>query len=178
MLTARTSEELQVEGFKAKADAFITKPFNLEILKQRIQNLVEQQEKRKFMFRNAIVLNPDNLTVTDIDKELIKKALEQVEKNIDNTSYSVEQLSNDLFMDRTGLYRKIVSIVGQTPTDFIRTVRLKKAIHLLEKGKPVYEVSESVGFGSASYFIKCFQKEFGMKPSQYKQSRSVGESDG
>jgi len=173
LLTARTSEEIQVEGFKARADAYITKPFNMEILQLRIQNLIEQQEKRKELFKNAILLNPDTLTSTDIDKELIKKALTQIEKNIDNSSYSVEQLSSDLFMERTGLYRKIIAIVGQSPTEFIRSVRLKKAAHLLKKGQLVYDVSENVGFGSTSYFIKCFQKEFGMKPSQYRRNRLV-----
>lgn len=173
LLTARTSEDTQIEGFKVRADAYITKPFNMEILLLRIQNLIEQQDKRKELFKNAIVLNPDTLTSTDIDKELINKALAQIEKNMDNSSYSVEKLSGDLFMERTGLYRKLIAIVGQTPTEFIRSVRLKKAAHLLEKGQPVNEVSENVGFGSPSYFIKCFQKEFGMKPSQYKHNRLV-----
>jgi DNA-binding response OmpR family regulator/ligand-binding sensor domain-containing protein/nitrogen-specific signal transduction histidine kinase len=173
LLTARTSENFQVEGFKVKADAYITKPFNMEILQLRIQNLIEQQEKRKELFKNAILLNADTLTSTDIDKELIKKALTQIEKNIDNSSYSVEQLSSDLFMERTGLYRKIIAIVGQTPTEFIRSIRLKKAAHLLKKGQLVYDVSENVGFGSTSYFIKCFQKEFGMKPSQYRHNNLV-----
>jgi DNA-binding response OmpR family regulator/ligand-binding sensor domain-containing protein/nitrogen-specific signal transduction histidine kinase len=173
LLTARTSENFQVEGFRVRADAYITKPFNMEILQLRIQNLIEQQEKRKELFKNAILLNPDTLTSTDIDKELIKKALTQIEKNIDNSSYSVEQLSSDLFMERTGLYRKIIAIVGQTPTKFIRSIRLKKAAHLLKKGQLVYDVSENVGFGSTSYFIKCFQKEFGMKPSQYRHNNLV-----
>jgi response regulator RpfG family c-di-GMP phosphodiesterase len=173
LLTARTSEDIQVEGFKVRADAYITKPFNMEILQLRIQNLIEQQEKRKELFKNAIVLNPDTLTSTDIDKELIKKALTQIEKNIDNSSYTVEQLSSDLFMERTGLYRKIIAIIGQSPTEFIRSVRLKKAAYLLKKGQLVYDVSENVGFGSTSYFIKCFQKEFSMKPSQYRHNELV-----
>ena len=173
LLTARSSESMQVEGFKVKADAYITKPFNMEILRLRIHNLIEQQEKRKLIFKNAIIINPDNLASTNIDRDLIKRALTQIEKNIDNSSYSVEQLSNDLFMDRTGLYRKMVAIIGQTPTDLIRSVRLKKAARLLKNGQPVYEVSECVGFSSPSYFIKCFQKEFGVKPSGYKNSNLI-----
>jgi len=170
-LTVRASDDIQLEGFKVRADAYITKPFNMEILQLRIQNLIEQQKKYKELFKNAIVLNPGTFTFTDIDRDLIKRALTQIEKNIDNSSYSVEQLSSDLFMDRTGLYRKMIAITGQTPTDFIRSVRLKKAAHLLENGQPVYEVSENVGFGSTSYFIKCFRNEFGMKPSHYKNKK-------
>ena len=166
LLTARTSEDIQTEVFKVKADAYISKPFNMEILQLRIQNLIEQQENRKKLFKNAIVLNPE--TTTDIDSIFIKNIIENIEKNINNTSYSVKQLSNDVCMDRTGLYRKIITISGQSPSDFIRSVRLKKAAYLLKNGSPVYEVSENVGFGSTSYFIRCFKKEYGINPSSYK----------
>ena len=85
-----------------------------------------------------------------------------------NASYSIEQLSKDLFMDRTGLYRKLSVIVGQTPSEFMRSVRLKRAAQLLESGLAVSDVAAQVGFGTTSYFTKCFQEEFGIKPSQYK----------
>jgi len=134
----------------------------------RIQHLIEQQNKRKELFKNAIYINPGIITSTNVDEELIKDALRHIEKNMDNTSYSVEQLSKDLFMDRTGLYRKLSVIVGQTPSEFIRSVRLKRAAQLLEGGLPVSEVAAQVGFGTTSYFTKCFQEEFGIKPSQYK----------
>jgi DNA-binding response OmpR family regulator len=170
LITARTSEDIQFEGFKAKADAYITKPFSMDILLLRIQNLIEQQEKRKELYKNAIVLNPSNITTTDIDRELIKKAILLIDQNLDDSTYSVEKLSNDMFMDRTSLYRKLQVIVGQTPSEFIRSIRLKKAAFLLERGDSVNQVSDKVGFGTTSYFIKCFQKEFGVRPSQYKKS--------
>jgi AraC-like DNA-binding protein len=129
---------------------------------------MEQQKQRKNLFKKAIVINASSLTSSNIDEELIKKALGYIEKNMDNVSYSVEQLSKDMCMDRTGLYRKLTAIVGQTPTEFMRSVRLKKAAQLLGNGLPISEVSESVGFGTTSYFTKCFQEEFGVKPSQYK----------
>ena len=168
LLTAKVSDEAQMEGFSAGADAYITKPFNLEALLLRIQKLIEQQEQRKKLFRKEININPGSITSTNLDEELIKKALAHIEKNMDNAEYSVEQLSKDMFMDRTNLYRKLLAIVNQTPTDFIRTVRLKRAAQLLLSGIMVSEVSEKVGFGNVSYFSKCFQKEFGMKPAQYK----------
>jgi signal transduction histidine kinase/DNA-binding response OmpR family regulator/ligand-binding sensor domain-containing protein len=168
MLTAKNSDKAQIEGFEAGADAYISKPFNMDILLLRIQHLIEQQNKRKELFKNAIYINPGIITSTNVDEELIKDALRHIEKNMDNTSYSVEQLSKDLFMDRTGLYRKLSVIVGQTPSEFIRSVRLKRAAQLLEGGLPVSEVAAQVGFGTTSYFTKCFQEEFGIKPSQYK----------
>jgi len=168
LLTAKASDNAQIEGFEAGADAYITKPFNMDILLLRIRHLIEQQEQRKNLFKNTVVINPEAITSTNVDEELIKKALGHIEKNIANTSYSVELLSKDMFMDRTGLYRKLVAIVGQTPTEFIRSVRLKKAAKMLESGIQVSEVSERVGFTTTSYFAKCFQEEFGVKPSHYK----------
>ncbi len=172
LLTAKTSDEAQIEGFEAGADDYITKPFNMNILLLRIHKLIEQQEERKNAFKKTIAINPGSLTSTNVDEELIKKVLKQIEKNMGNTSYSVEQLSKEMFMDRTGLYRKLSAIVGQTPTEFIRSVRLKRAAQLLENGLPVTEVAESVGFGTPSYFTKCFQDEFGVKPSQYKNNNA------
>ena len=170
LLTAKASDNAQIEGFEAGADAYITKPFNMDILLLRIRHLIEQQEQRKNLFKNMIVINPEAITSTNVDEELIKKVLKHIEKNIANASYSVEQLSKDMFMDRTGLYRKLIAIVGQTPTEFIRSVRLKKAAKMLESGLQVSEAAEKVGFTTTSYFAKCFQEEFGQKPSQYKSS--------
>ncbi len=166
LLTARISEDIETEGFKVKADVYITKPFNMEILQLQIHNLIERQEKRKHLFKNAIVLNPE--ITTDIDTKFMKSIIEYIDKNLNNASYSVKQLSNDVCMDRTGLYRKIMAISGQSPSEFLRSVRLKKAAYMLKNGEQVYEVAEKVGFGSTSYFIKSFKKEFGVNPSSYK----------
>jgi signal transduction histidine kinase/ligand-binding sensor domain-containing protein/DNA-binding response OmpR family regulator len=168
LLTALASDEAKIEGFQSRADAFISKPFNMEILLLQMQNLIGQKGLRKDMFKKSIIAKPEEFTLTKIDQEFIKKAIRNIENNINNTSYSVEQLSRDMCMDRTGLYRKILALVEQTPTEFIRSIRLKKAAQLLEEGFSVNEVSEKVGFGTTSYFIKCFQKEFRIKPFGYK----------
>lgn len=169
LLTAKTSDEAQIEGFEAGADAYLSKPFNLEILLLRIENLLEQQTQRKELFKKSIVIAPSSVATSTVDEELIRRALGHIEANLDNGNYSVEQLSKDMNMDRTGLYRKLTAITGQTPTEFVRSVRLKKAAQLLQTGLGVAEVAEQVGFGSSSYFTKCFQEEFGVKPSQYKR---------
>ena len=168
LLTAHSSEEAQIEGYEAGADAYISKPFSMDILFLRIQNLLEQQKNRKELFKQAIVIQPQSLTTTSLDEQLLKKALQCIEKNLNNPLYSVEHLSKDMNMDRTGLYRKLLAISGQTPSSFIRTIRLKHAAQLLQQNFSVSEVSEKVGFGAVSYFSKCFQDEFGVKPSQYK----------
>ncbi|WPU98421.1 ATP-binding protein [Mucilaginibacter sp. cycad4] len=168
LLTARSSDESQFEGYEARADAYITKPFNIDILIVRIRNLIEQQEQRKQLFKKAIVIQPGMVTTSGIDEKLIKKAMVCVEKNLHNSSYSVEDFSSDMNMERSGLYRKLVSIIGQTPSEFIRSVRLKKAAQLLcQRELSVAEISDRVGFSNAAYFSKCFQEEFKVKPSHY-----------
>lgn len=167
LLTARTSDNAQIECYEAGADAFITKPFNMEILMLRIKSLLEKQEKQRKLFKNAIILNPESFTSNNVDMSLIQDALKYIECNLGNLSYSVEQLSKDLCMDRTGLYRKLLAVLGQTPSEFIRSVRLKRGAQLLEQGLPVAEVANMVGFGTTSYFTKSFQDEFGVKPSRY-----------
>lgn len=112
----------------------------------------------------------DNSLLSAADELFLRKALKFVEQNLDNPEYSVEVLSRDMGMDRTGLYRKLVSVVGKTPTNFIRSIRLKRAAQLLEEGHTVAEVADRVGFSTSSYLSKCFQEEFGMRPLQYVNS--------
>ena len=168
LLTARSSDESKIQGFEAKADAYISKPFNLEILKLRIRNLIEDQKRRNELFKNSPIIHPEEITTSVTDQKFLENVLELVHQNLGNVEYSVYQLSNDMFMDRTGLYRKLKAISGTSPNVFIRTVRLKKAKQLLINGKSVSEVCELVGFSSPSYFSKCFQEEFNEKPSAVK----------
>ncbi len=167
LLTARSADNAEIEGYSSGADAYISKPFNMDILLLRIRKLLERQEERKALFKNAIVIHPENITTTTIDEELIKKAIEHVTKNIQDSSYSVKQLSQDMNMDRTGLYRKILALTGQTPTVFIRSIRLKRTAQLLEQGLSVSEVADQTGFFNTSHLSKWFQEEYGMKPLQY-----------
>lgn len=143
----------------------------LEELLVDMRRLLEQQEVRKEQLRTASEEQTNEQTLlTDVDEAFIRKALHFVELNLNNPEYSVEILSHDMRMDRTGLYRKLVAVVGKTPTNFIRSVRLKRAARLLEQGYTVAEVTDSVGFSTSSYFSKCFQEEFGVRPSQYVNS--------
>ncbi len=173
LLTAKASEQAQIEGFEVGVDAYVTKPFNMDILLLRINNLIEKKQKRIDEFKNNIVINTESFALTDVDQKFIAKVITTFEKNISNPSYSVDQLSRDMLMDRTGLYRKLVALIGQTPSEFIRLIRMKRAAQLLESGLSVVEVWERVGIVNASsgYFAKCFQDEFGIKPSQYKEMK-------
>ncbi len=139
----------------------------LDALIVNMRNLLEQQERRREQADKNRVGDAGEGLLSEADEAFIRKALQFVEQNLDNPQYSVEVLSRDMGMDRTGLYRRLVAVAGKTPTSFIRSVRLKRAAILLEKGYTVAEVADGVGFSTSSYLSKCFQEEFGMRPSQY-----------
>ena len=168
LLTAMGSEEKQLEGLKAGVNDYITKPFTFEILASRIRNLLAQQELLQKRFQKQIEVNPAEVTITPVDEKFLKQALEIVEKNMDNPEFSVEDFSRDMFMNRVTLYRKILSLTGKTPIEFIRSIRLKRAAQLLEKsGMSIAEIAYEVGFNNPKNFSKAFKEEFKILPSQY-----------
>ncbi|WP_255489432.1 two-component regulator propeller domain-containing protein [Dysgonomonas sp. 216] len=159
-----------------------------DILLLRIRSLIEQcnQYEKEGKHRSytedcTLLVNEESSSDSDkkqensADSVFISKAMDLVERNLNNSNYSVEQLSRDLCMERTGLYRKLITLLDQSPSLFIRNIRLQKAAQLILENKlSITEVSERVGFSSASYLSKCFQEMYGCKPSeygtQYKQS--------
>lgn len=171
LLTARSSEELKITGYQSGADEYLSKPFNLDILLLRIEKLIAQKNLRQSAFSKKLEVNPKEITITSIDEQLIEKALECLEKNMDNGDYSVQEFSQDLGMDRTVLYKKMQSITGLAPSEFIRSIRLKRAAQFLIQGQySVAEVSEKVGFNTQKYFSKYFKEAFGVSPSKYAQN--------
>lgn len=168
LLTAKSGEESKLEGLTAGADDYITKPFNMDILMVKIHNLVETRKRNQAIFEEQIRIEPSKITVSSLDEKLIKKALEYAEINISNTEFSVEELSRELGMSRVHLYKKLLSLTGKTPIEFIRVIRLKRAAQLLEESQlTVSEIAYEVGFNNPKYFRKYFKEEFGILPSQY-----------
>jgi transcriptional regulator GlxA family with amidase domain len=166
------SEEKQLEGLKVGVNDYITKPFTFEILASRIRNLLAQQKLLQKRFQKQIEVNPAEVTVTSVDEKFLQQALEVVEKHIDKPEFSVEELSRDMYMNRATLYRKILSLTGKTPIEFIRSIRLKRAAQLLEKsGMTVAEVAYEVGFNNPKQFTKLFKEEFKVTPSHYATSK-------
>ncbi|MCF6407261.1 ATP-binding protein [Chitinophaga filiformis] len=168
LLTAMGSEEKQLEGLKAGVNDYITKPFTFEILASRINNLLTQQKLLQKRFQKQIEVNPGEVTITPVDEKFLKRALDAVEKQIDNPDFSVEDLSREMCMSRVTFYRKIVSLTGRSPLEFIRSIRLKRAVQLLDKsGRSIAEIAYEVGFNDPKTFSKFFKEEFNMLPSQY-----------
>ena len=168
LLTAWSTDEGRAAGYKAGADAYIAKPFDMEVLLARISNLLEKQEKRQRDFSHSISLDPKTVTDSSPDEDFLKEVIACIEKNIDNSEYTIDSLSTDVVMSRMSLYRKMKSLTGQTPADFIRTVRLKTAAKLLKEEKcTVSEACYRTGFASPQNFSKHFKEMFGVLPSQY-----------
>lgn len=146
-----------------------------EILLLRIKNLIEQsnqyEEEQRARSESSVsdnVISPNEERLNPADEEFLNKAMRQVEKNIDVSGYSVEQLSRDLCMDRTGLYRRLIQLLDQSPSLFIRNIRLQRAAQLIREDElTLAEIANRVGFSSHSYLTKCFQELYGCRPSEY-----------
>ena len=169
MLTARLSTEARLEGMTSGADDYITKPFNFDLLNLRIYNLIKWRHATPIGQK----LEPEikQVEITSVDERLVKEATAFVEENLDNTDLSVEMMSAHLGMSRVNLYKRVLSVTGSTPSEFIRTIRLRHAEALLREGKyNVSEVAYMVGFNNPRYFSKYFAEAYGMYPSQYKNT--------
>jgi len=166
MLTARTTDQQQADGFHEGADDYITKPFNLDILILRIERLLRWAEGAQERFHKMDV-KPAELTVSHIDEQLIAKAITQVEEHISDPDYSVEQLTVAMAMSRSGLYKKLTAITGLSPQLFIRTLRIKRGRQLLEQsGESVSQVAYRIGL-SPKQFAKYFRETYGILPSEF-----------
>lgn len=170
LLTAWSTAEGEAEGYKAGADAYIAKPFDMDVLLVRIANLLERQQKRRDDFSHSPSLDAKALTDSTADSELLQKIIGLIEQHIDDTDYTIDTLARDVLMSRMSFYRKMKALTGETPADFIRTVRLKQAAKLLREGRMnVSEVCYATGFNSPQNFSRHFREMFGVLPSQYRQ---------
>lgn len=168
LLTALTGEEDQVKGLEIGANDYMTKPFNFEILLSKIKNLLTLQEQFKKTYRKQMHVQLEDIVVESVDEKFLHNAVDYIQKNILNPSLSVEELSKQMNMSRVSLYKKILSLTGKSPVEFIRSIRLQKAMQLLEKSQlNITGVCYEVGFNNPTYFAKIFKEEYNMLPSEY-----------
>lgn len=169
LLTARAGEKDKLAGLETGADDYLTKPFNSKELNVRVDNLIQLRRKLQDRFRKEGLLQPRDIAIPSAEEAFLQKMMDILEKNLENEEFGVESLSVALFMSRRQLQRKIRALTGETPTDFIRSVRLQRAKKLLEQGAgSVSEVAFMVGFGSLPYFSTAFREKFGVPPSGIK----------
>jgi len=168
LLTARAAIEDRLEGFELGADEYLTKPFNVNELHVRINNLLEQRRNLRERFGREIKIQPKDITVTSLDERFLQKVIAKMEEKISDSSFSVETFSMEIGMSRKNFHRKLVALIDQTPNEFIRIFRLKRAAQLFEqKAGNVSEIAYQVGFQNLSYFTKCFKEQFGVAPNEF-----------
>jgi len=167
LLTAKAGQQHKIEGLETGADDYLTKPFDAKELLARLQNLVNQRKILRKKFAGSIQLKPSEVSVKSIEEVFLTNVMEEIEKNMGEEEFTVEELAKKIAMSRSQLHRKLVAVIGQSPSDLIRQTRLLRAKELLQKRSATpSEVAFKVGFSSHTYFSKCFKEEFGISPGE------------
>ncbi len=168
LLTAKTQIASKLEGLGIGADAYITKPFNSQLLKATAENLIDNRRKLQQRFSQEVVLMPKDISVSSVDEQFLERLQKVLDKNITDSDFSIENFGVEMGVSRMQLHRKLKALTGQSASEFLRTQRLKIAAKILrEKKIPISEVGYTVGFNDPSYFTKSFKKEFGQTPTEY-----------
>ncbi|WP_300703291.1 hybrid sensor histidine kinase/response regulator transcription factor [Bacteroides sp.] len=168
LLTAKTDTESKIQGLEAGADAYIDKPFSPFHLKAQLRNLFRKRESVQKTYASTPLSDIRSAVHNRLDEEFMNKCTEIILNNIENSEFSVNTLAQQLNMSRTSVFTKIKGIIDMTPNDFIKITRLKKACKMMIEGEyRITEIGFLVGFSSSSYFAKCFQKQFGMLPTEF-----------
>lgn len=171
LLTARTAIEYNLEGLRLGADDYITKPFNVNILTSRCNNLVNNRIMLQEKFSKQPMSTHQILATNGLDKKFIDEAMRVIEKHMGDVYFNVDILAKEMGVARTKLFVKLKAISGQTPYDFILTVRLKRAAIMLKEAPElnVSEISDQSGFSSPRQFSKCFKEKYHLVPQAYRR---------
>ena len=171
MLTAKTDDDSKVEGMDVGADTYIEKPFSVQYLEACIRNILQIRRRLMEKFTTQPLEPVTEIAQNPTDSEFLKKMNQIIEENFSNSELNVNFLATELNISRSSLFAKIKTLAEITPNEMIQMVRLKKAAQLMKEGKyTISEISYMVGFSNPSYFSKCFQKQFNIKPTDYIKS--------
>lgn len=170
LLTARADSESQMLGYKLGADAYLPKPFEMEMLLSVIQNQMRNREYIKSRYRgNQFILSPQEATFSNADEQFMIKLNEMIDQNLSQPDLDVKFLTAQMAMSRTSLYNKVKELTGMGANDYINRRRIDKAIILLtQSDMSITEISEQVGFTYQRYFSTLFKEMKGMTPSQFR----------
>ena len=168
LLTAKTSINEQIEGIETGADAYITKPFNIQFLCAQINQLIRSRRALYAYFSQEVYIMPNKVTERELDQKFLNDTIDYIVQNITDNSLNVEGLAEHLKLSRSNVYRKIKALTGQSIIEFITLIRLKQSIKMMETSQyALAEIAYLTGFTSPSYFTKCFKKQYGKPPSEY-----------
>ena len=184
LLSAKSSLDDRISGLEQGIDDYITKPFSSTYLKTRIKSLLQQRRQLQELYReqwsgkqqsspaSVVEVTPSQPQITSFDEQFMQNVMEVMEKQMDNSELTVDEFAQELGMGRTVFYQKLKAIIGLSPVDFIREMRIKRAKQLIDSGEyNISTVAYMAGFNDPKYFSKCFKKQFGMSPSEYNKEK-------
>ena len=182
MLTAKSTIESRIEGLESGADDYITKPFSAAYLKARIFNLIDQRKKLQALFCASLL--PTSIeqqpsegkeaspALSPNDRKFMDKVMETIEKHLDNGDLMVEDIANEVNMSRSVFFKKLKTLTGLSPVEFLKEIRMKRAAQLIETDEySMAQIAYMVGLNDSHYFSKCFKRQYGITPTEYKESR-------
>ena len=171
LLTARSEERQQMEGYESGADAYLTKPFSADLLVSRIYNLLATRRQLRHLFDTSKQDKmSEDVKLTTQDKLFMDQLKEAIGINMSNPNLKMDELGEQLGISRVQLYRKVKTLTGLSPVELLRQMRLQKGKLLLNTTtKTVAEIAYEVGFNSSSYFANCFKKQFGKLPMEFRE---------
>ena len=170
LLTARTTVEDQINGVNNGADLYITKPFNIGFLVANIRQIIASRQKLYTRFSQDVYLMPGKVATNELDQAFLQKAIDYIINNLTDSQLSVDSIAAIFNVSRMQVYRKIKALTGKSVVEFIRNIRMKQAVKLMDTHKyTLAEIAYQTGFNSSSYFTRCFKEEYGKTPSEYLQ---------
>ncbi len=174
MLTAKNTTEDRIDCYNAGADAYIAKPFELKVLRARVKNLISKRVQKAETFKSNQEINISSMEYCSIDELFLKQAVKIVEEKISDDTFDFDQFAMDMATSKSTLHRKLKSLTGLSPGEFIRNVRLKHAVQMLNNNVGnISEIAFAVGFNDPKYFSRCFKIEFGMTPKEFQEAHRV-----
>lgn len=170
LLTAKDSLREKEVGYAAGADSYLTKPFSAKLLHSRINNLLEARKKIALQLTSNITPKQEDIVgvLNKLDNEFVQRITQIIEDNLEMEKMDIAFIAEKMCMSHSTLYRKIKGVADMSVNEFIRKIKMKNSLKLLQSGEhTISEISYMIGFSSVAYFRQCFKSEFGMAPSEY-----------
>ena len=181
LLTAKTDMDTKLQSLELGADSYITKPFSATYLEARVDNLLARRQKlRQFYCDHLMDINPPKVeneeeevdVMSQQDRRFLEQLTNFMERNIDNGELVVDDLVHEMAVSRSVFFKKLKSLTGLAPIEFIKEMRVKRAAQLIETGEfNMTQISYMVGINDPRYFSKCFKQRFGMTPTEYREKQ-------
>lgn len=185
LLTAKTAIESKLEGLEYGADDYITKPFSATYLKARVKNILLRRQKLQELYRVRLMNASSGTSAEEKHKEEAKgsemspndrkfmdKLMELMEKNMDNGDLIVDDLVQNMAVSRSVFFKKLKTLTGLAPVEFIKEIRINRAVQLIETGEfSMTQIAYMVGINDPRYFSKCFKQKMGMTPTEYRDKK-------